>query len=379
MQTVRVLTMRYDLPPADVLKKMNPQNIRMYLISRGWIVSSEEQHFDIMENPKTGDTVIVPNDRELRDYVYRIEDIIDSLSEINEESPQSIVSGMMMSSSTDIISYHYEPNNGEVGLIPIPALEKILRVGNNLNFYAYHDMCDFKLRYNSTKWEKKKDLEDIRVGPTIPGSYVVQFIYPAFSDSTYRQSTLEGDVHLDKEVFRQLCDRIELSLSEVVMAAERSKDTLDSELNISYNFVSSLSELYFDNADMEVRRNKMVGSPEISSKPLSLTRKVMRNISHIEQNMRPLESERESTLIGRLVQVTDLRDEVGDEPISMKIKYIDDKEDKIRTATFVVSGEEANLAYDASKNRKTVSLTGIITGPSRSKRLENITEFKILE
>lgn len=371
--------MRYDLPPADVLKKMNPQNIRMYLISRGWIVSSEEQHFDIMENPKTGDTVIVPNDRELRDYVYRIEDIIDSLSEINEESPQSIVSGMMMSSSTDIISYHYEPNNGEVGLIPIPALEKILRVGNNLNFYAYHDMCDFKLRYNSTKWEKKKDLEDIRVGPTIPGSYVVQFIYPAFSDSTYRQSTLEGDVHLDKEVFRQLCDRIELSLSEVVMAAERSKDTLDSELNISYNFVSSLSELYFDNADMEVRRNKMVGSPEISSKPLSLTRKVMRNISHIEQNMRPLESERESTLIGRLVQVTDLRDEVGDEPISMKIKYIDDKEDKIRTATFVVSGEEANLAYDASKNRKTVSLTGIITGPSRSKRLENITEFKILE
>ena len=82
---------------------------------------------------------------------------------------------------------------------------------------------------------------------------------------------------------------------------------------------------------------------------------------------------------GRLVQVNDLREEVGDEPVTMKIKYMDDRNDRILTAKFVVSGEDADMAYDAAKGRRTVSLTGVLTGPPRSRSLEQISDFKVLD
>ena len=371
--------MRYDTPQMDVLSNINPQNIRMYLISRGWENMRQEAKFDVFRNSSTEETLVVPNDRTLRDYAYRVEDIIDSLSRSESESPQSIIMGMTMSSSTDVISYHYEPDSKEVGLIPVADLESILNAGRNINNYAFRDMCDFKPRYTSSRWDRKHELDEIRVGPTLPASYVVQFIYPSLTAAGGIQTTLDGGVSIEHENLRLLCDKIELSLNEVIGAAERGKTELDSDAKISYNFVSSLRDLNFAGAEVEVRRTKTIGTPGGASRPMSLTHSVMRNIASIERNMRPEEMDSEVNIIGRLVQVNDLREEVGDEPVTMKIKYMDDRNDRILTAKFVVSGEDADMAYDAAKGRRTVSLTGVLTGPPRSRSLEQISDFKVLD
>lgn len=370
--------MRYDIPPMDVLSNINPQNIRMYLISRGWESKRQEQKFDVFMNSVTGESLVVPNDRSLRDYAYRVEDIIDALSKMDGESPQSIFMGMTLSSSTDVISYHYEPDSREVGLIPIIDLESILKAGRNINHYAFRDMCDFKPKYSSSKWERKHELDGIRVGPTLPGSYVVQFVYPSLAIDGGIQTTIDGGISIEDESLRRLCDKIESSLKEIIETAERGRTSLNPEAEISYNFVSSLRDLSFDNAEVEVRRTRTIGVPGGSSRPLALTHGVMRNIASIERNMRPDDMNSEVTLIGRLVQVNDLREEVGDDPVTMKIKYMDDRNEQIRTAKFVVSGEDADLAYDAAKGRRTVSITGILTGPPRARCLEEISDFRIL-
>ena len=239
-------------------------------------------------------------------------------------------------------------------------------------------MCDFKPKYSSSKWERKHELDGIRVGPTLPGSYVVQFVYPSLAIDGGIQTTIDGGISIEDESLRRLCDKIESSLKEIIETAERGRTSLNPEAEISYNFVSSLRDLSFDNAEVEVRRTRTIGVPGGSSRPLALTHGVMRNIASIERNMRPDDMNSEVTLIGRLVQVNDLREEVGDDPVTMKIKYMDDRNEQIRTAKFVVSGEDADLAYDAAKGRRTVSITGILTGPPRARCLEEISDFRIL-
>ena len=61
----------------------------------------------------------------------------------------------------------------------------------------------------------------------------------------------------------------------------------------------------------------------------------------------------------------------------MKIRYFND-DNKLSTAKFIISGEDVDVAYDAIQNRKTVSISGILTGTPNSKKIEDIVEFKIV-
>ena len=62
----------------------------------------------------------------------------------------------------------------------------------------------------------------------------------------------------------------------------------------------------------------------------------------------------------------------------MKIKYLDSETDKVLSATFKIEGVLADLAYDASKKRNMVSITGTIIGTSRNRHIEDITDFKVI-
>lgn len=360
----------------ETLGGINPQNIRMYLSSRGWTCEHRESTFDVYSDG-SGNTVIVPADRQLRDYAYRVEELIRDLSKIYKESPQFIFSGMTLSASTDVMEYRYESPDSETGMIPLPALSRIITSISSINIAAYRDAVDYKPVYKTMKWEGKKDLDSIRVGPTLPGSYIIQVVYPATSNTRLGQSTIEGGVRLDDPRMRMLCDKIENSINTIIDAAERGRSEIDPECRISHNFVSSIMDLQFDNADVEIQRKKTIGEPNVRSRPMALTRKVFKNISVIEENMRPPTSDKVRQFVGVLTEVSDFRKEPGDEPINMKIRYFND-DNQLSTARFTISGEDVDVAYDAIQNRKTVSISGILTGTPNSKKIEDIVDFKIV-
>ena len=183
---------------------------------------------------------------------------------------------------------------------------------------------------------------------------------------------------MDNPNLRILCDKIEKSITEIIDVAERNKTDLDPELCISYNFVSSIMDLKFDNADVSVHRFKTINT-DCPSKSLDLSRPLFRNISKIEENMRPPSMNKQYTVIGRLIQLNDTREQTNDGPVTMKIKYMDPEDDKILTASFEVDGTEADIAYDAAKKRENVSITGKIVGTPRIKRIEDITDFRVVK
>ncbi|MFT0899512.1 hypothetical protein [Candidatus Methanoprimaticola sp. MG2] len=367
--------MKIDGFSPDVLKEISPQKIRLFLSSRGWVPSGKTATFDIFENPETSVMVTVPNSRDFIDYVRRVEEVVRDVSESDNLSIQRVLTGMTISSSSDTIEYHYSPENGEIGLIPVPDLISIIEAGNSINNYAYRDYCEFKPSYRSSNWKGKKILEDIRVGPTVAGSYIVQFIYPIMEDGPIR-TTLFGTMIPDKPEMSYLCDKIESSLGAIIDAAERNKTNLDSDLEISYNFVNSVLDLRFDAAEIEVNRVKTISKNNDISKPYTLTKNIFPRIDVIEKNMRPEEMSVERDFVGKITVLKDPRDEINDESADVTITLVD-IDGKSYNASFQLSGDDLNNAYNASKTRSNVQITGVLTG-GRRKHIENPKGFKIL-
>ena len=204
---------------------INPQKIRLYLSSRGWEKLRSEKRFDVYKHPSFDDLMIVPNDKNYNDYSNRVRELVKDLALLYNENMDVIFAGMTISIATDIIEYHYEPQNGEIGLIPIQDLIKILEAGRNINLYGLRDAIDYKPYYPNRKWNGKTDLNDVRVGPTLPGSYIVQFIYPGLeSNKNHLQETIEGGIRMDNPNLRTLCDKIEKSITEIINVAELGRN-----------------------------------------------------------------------------------------------------------------------------------------------------------
>lgn len=361
--------MKIDAYTPEMLLAITPDNIRMYLTSRGWEKVRSESAFDVFDNAAISEPILVPNDVALGDYIKRVDDVISDLSRLYSESPQTIFIGLTMSSSPSVLEYRYEPRSKEIGLISGKDLINLIQTGNALNNYAYRDMVKFETYYKSSNWEGRSVLDDVKIGPTSPGSYIVQFIYP----TTTNTRMIEGDTASGCNI-GSICDKVETSLRAITDAAKHGKTTLDPELRISYNFVETVMDLEMKSADVSVIRTS---SPEEKHNRIAFSERLFRNISQIEMNMRPPACEKAATVIGYVVQVNDSRESM-DGPVTVRIKYMDPDEEQVRTAVLTVNGADADIAYEASRLRRMVSVSGTLVGGSSARKIEDVTDLRLI-
>lgn len=252
--------MKVDAYTPEMLLAISPDNIRMYLMSCGWVRERSASAYDVFENPRIGEPILVPNDIALGDYVKRVDDAISDLSRLYSESPQTILMGLTMSSYPDILEYRYEPRSADVGLIGTEDLLNLLQTGKSLNNRAYWDM----VRLGTCEGPASEDgavPNDIRVGPISFCDSSIQFLYP--SDTAARS----------------VCDKVEASLRAVADAAEHGKTSLDPELGISHDFVETAMDLEMKNADITVIRTSCRGERH---EGIRFSEKLFRDISGIE-------------------------------------------------------------------------------------------------
>ncbi len=221
-------------------------------------------------------------------------------------------------------------------------------------------------------------LDKVRIGPTIPESYVIQFLYPVIETHSGQVSTnLEGGLNSDSTL-SNICDKIEKSLTAVVKAAESGKTELDPELKISHNFVNSILGLESDKAELDIKRIKVIGKKDEARSPVNLTKHIFERIRPIEITMRPPEMELEQELIGRVTETRDQRETPSDGCASIRIAYFD-KDNRTGTALIKLDGEDLDLAYDAAKTRKLLSITGVLVGNGHNKHIDNVTSLKLID
>ncbi len=360
--------MKINAYTPEMLLAITPENIHTYLTSRGWEKVRSESAFDVFNNTLIEEPILVPNDVALGDYVRRVDDIISDLSRLYSESPQTIFIGLTMSSAPSILEYRYEPKSGEIGLISGKDLVDLIQTGNALNNYAYRDMVRFETHYKSSNWEGKSVLDCVKIGPTSPGSYIVQFIYPSTTDTRMMHDDTTSECNICS-----ICDKVETSLRAVADAANRGKTSLDPELRISHNFVETVMDLEMRSADVSVIRTSSTEEHE----RIAFSERTFRNISRIEAGMRPPTCEKETTVVGYVVQVNDSR-QSRDGPVTVRVRFMDPDEEKVRTAVLTVDGPDADTAYEASRLRRMVSISGTLVGGSGARRIEGITDLRLI-
>ena len=255
--------MKVNAYTPQMLLAISPKNIRMYLMSCGWVRERGESAYDVFDNPHIGEPIIVPNDVALGDYVRRVDDVVSDLSRLYSESPQTILMGLTMSSHPNILEYRYDPRSADVGLIGTEDLLKLLQTGKVLNDRAYRDMMRFGTCENSES-EDGAVPNDIRIGPISFCDSSVQFLYPSDAGAY------------------SVCDKVESSLYAIADAAEHGKTSLDPELGISHDFVETVMDLEMKNADISVVRTSYHGERH---KKIRFSEKLFRDISKIETDM----------------------------------------------------------------------------------------------
>ena len=366
--------MKYNEISKNTLANLKPQHIRMYLNSQGWTKAYHESKFDIYR--KDDAEILVPAHQELRDYLYRMEDMLDILSDMEERPFSSIISSIMFATAADVIEYRYNSPDDEYGVIPIEDMSVLLSAHIDITNFAYRDLTQWKQSYANSRWEGSNVTERVKMGQTGAGSYLVRFMYPSIISSGV-QRNLDGNCILDDNMLRAICDKTLRSLDVVVDHAEEGKETIGEDEKISYNFINSVMSLDFKaNADLEVRKLPLQKNLKEDTRVV-MTKKVFYNISNIEKAMRPLEMKREMEFFGWLVRVQDERFQSEDSTGQLTIQYMN--EDKPARAKLSLKDDDLLLAYDAMKEQKPVKLKGTLVGAGRSRRIENPCDLRKID
>jgi hypothetical protein len=256
-------------------------------------------------------------------------------------------------------------------------MQNILRAQVSLTNFAYRDVKDWRASYPSSRWSGSKITDQVRVGPTAAGSYIIRFIYPAASGAS-AQSNLDGGLVLDNDDFRRVCDKIIGSLKTIVDCAEKNEDVIGPEERISYNFISTVSELELRGADLEISRHPLHAAAKDEPGPVSLTAKIFPNISSIERNMRPAGMNEDMVFVGHLTAITDMRSENAKLPGKLTLRYLSPDDARLRSAKLDLLDDDLDLAYDAMRNRRPVQLKGRLVGIDKSRRIEDPRDLKLV-
>jgi hypothetical protein len=359
----------------SALKGLKPQTVRLYLSAQGWTVHEKTSKFSIYRNKELNEEVLVPNNRSFKDYVDRLEDLMNVLSFAEERTKNEILTNIMYASAVSVIEYRYESSSDEYGVIPIMDMNTLLNTQKNLTNYAYRDLVDWKKSYPSSRWRGSTLSDEVRLGQTTAGSYIVRFLYPSVAKMD--QETLADGPIITDDTMEKVCDKIISSLGTIVEYAEAGKDEIEDDKKISYNFVSSVSNLKMDDVSLEVNKTDMSRPKGELRDPIPITNKIFSNIFRIEENMRPPELSKEREFVGWFVRVSDKSSYDEDAPIQLALRFGDD-DGIYSSARLDLDDSHKDLIYDAMRNNKAVKLNGTLKGTGQNKRIDDPSGLRIV-
>ena len=107
-----------------VLKIIEPQHIRSYLVSHGWSNKFSTSTYDIFKKESLDEEVLLPNSNTYRDYVWRIEELIRDLAKMENRNRINILS--------EIFGFAYKETSWSD--LPI-EVKKIIRISKVYDYY----------------------------------------------------------------------------------------------------------------------------------------------------------------------------------------------------------------------------------------------------
>ena len=218
--------MKARIHDLDSVSAISTLQMAAYLRSRGWVeendssVSSTWVYLD-----ENGDSfeVVLPLDRGMRDYGYRVFDLLDTLQIVEARSQLELFNDLV-SSSSDVIRLRL--SNGSAGDYSIPLEQGVTMVekARDMMMAAACSAISPREFYPSRKPAAATSyLQKVRLGQTEQGSFVLT-VHSPVAPSLEEQGNLFDDLVQDP-FERQVTKKLAKGLGAIIKAAKRGVAT----------------------------------------------------------------------------------------------------------------------------------------------------------
>jgi hypothetical protein len=375
-----------DIRAADV----RPSEVEAYLRSRSWRFVDEAAHGSLWTPPDDDEDapqVFVPREPTYADYARRLREALEAVSEV-ERRPAAAVVRDLLTTVADIIRFGMPFTFPDASVRFGDAMVVLQRAKETMRAAAMSARRPSPIhRSGRTPRQVSEFLNDLRLGLTEPGSYVVPVIAPL---GTVEPAPDEAFPRTDEPFGRFVTLRLSAALSAVETALESAREMGDLtpfatavESGVSSNLCRAVSELTqvtgaapADDRDrhLSIRVSWSPSRPvtETTRSAFSIARDDGTLLADAADFLKRAEARPRVTLIGQVVRLEREPDE-PDGTIGVRGRVDDDRE--VRILSVPLSPHEYERALHAHDLRLEVTCRGVLERQGTRWRLSSPVEF----
>lgn len=377
--------MRATIRDVGVLSAIRPLEVASYLRSRGWAESSSvaltSSTWEKAASAGAGYEILLPLNRHLRDYPYRINDVLTTLEAVEDRSQLEILSDLM-STSSDVIRVRSLGPEAADGSIPIDEGVGLVEHARDMMVAAACAALEPRAAYPGRKAKEVTEyVSKTRMGQTERGSYVVSIISPVAPclAAAEEGKLFEDTCADDEEPFERLVTvTLSRGLHAMGLAAERaaSTGTLEPFLEavksgLSANLCAAIAGLAHGDGELgalDIDVSWSRARPQASSTPshFSVESDAVPVIEEAGRLLRSREPQEHFRLYGPVFRLQQRPDESRG-----TITVVGMVDDRPRNVVVELEGPEYHLAISAHENHEPIVVTGDLVKDGRSYVLKN--------
>ena len=367
--------------PKEQLAALRPGDVQSYLLSRGWLADREASppRGTLFRHPSIPDAeALLPLDRDLGDYVYRMADIVLVVAAVENRSVWEVLNDLSGPPS-DVLRLRVVASDATLGNLPLEEGIKLLRGGRDLLWAAAHGTLRPQALHPQHDLRPVQEfLSECRLGQTERGSFVATILAPVppqFQSLLNLQYEEGGE---ESEPFaRRVTTRLMSSLDFVrqsILTGEEKRILDGVSRGVSANFCDALLLMKppGDQSQLDIRMNWARSRPipgETIPQSVSFAKESFQAIEEVGRQLRRRATAQTERLTGKVVELrTAFRSLLDD--VAGRIVLKTEVRGESAWVKVDLREDDYRRACDAHRDGHRVAVTGIIHYEARAKHFE---------
>ena len=212
---------------SDVLSNVTPRALRAYVEAHGWHkVEPYGDYGDVYAFGNEPSEIIVPISSRFTDYGLSIGQVITILANMEEREEDAVLRDLSLA-DVDLIRVRMQESGGD-GSIPIDTAVVMIRESRNLLLSAACSALRPQPAFEVGKFPRARNyVSDVRLGQTERGSFVINLLSPALSESRPGMSSALKTEPFPRRVMNKL-----------VSGLQATRKGVDREYHGGYDFAA---------------------------------------------------------------------------------------------------------------------------------------------
>lgn len=367
----------------DLLKSVtgiSPEDVQHYLSKTGW-AKVDYKKPDQLKFQNDDIFVIFPSARK-SDFSLAVRNLVITLSQFEKREPLEVIKNIL-SPNVDEIKFRFFGGEADTGSLPLDyMLNAVESIRDSIIFSACSEI-NAQPSYKKQTRDAVKLVERARFGQTDVGSFIVSVGMPLGHVPIRQQKSLPLDQSEPTPIERRVISRI-LKSAQKARNIALSGDKLDSENdykdNLNANLAESLAGLKQSGLDINVELsaawNKTVLTPDLPSEAILIEDRTFEALQNISNVLRGSIASRTVHVFGYISSL--MRDDIDDDDGDNTITIRTNTDELPKNMKVALSTEDYQKACDWHRDKKKISIKGILEKSGKSWVLIKYSELSII-